>query len=102
MVGGHPLHGTLVRAHLIVRGRVQGVFFRANLRRVAEENGVTGWVRNLPDGRSVEAVLEGPREAVERVVCWSLHGPPAARVEEVHVEFAEYRGEYDSFKIIYY
>ncbi len=97
----HPLHGRLVRAHLLVRGRVQGVFFRASLRRVAVENGVTGWVRNLPDGRSVEAVLEGLREAVERVVCWSLHGPPAARVEEVRVVFEEYRGEFGSFEILY-
>ncbi len=91
----------LVRAHLLVRGRVQGVFFRANMKRVAEENGVTGWVRNLPDGESVEAVLEGPRDAVERVICWSLRGPPAARVVEVHVRFEEYRGEFTGFSIRY-
>ncbi|MEB3852034.1 MAG: acylphosphatase [Desulfurococcales archaeon] len=93
--------GEMVRAHLIVRGLVQGVFFRANMRRVALENGVTGWVRNLPDGRTVEAVLEGPREAVERVVCWSLRGPPLARVAEARVEFQEYRGEYSTFEIRY-
>ncbi|MEB3806206.1 MAG: acylphosphatase [Desulfurococcales archaeon] len=91
----------LVRAHLVVRGRVQGVFFRANMREKALRESVTGWVRNLPDGSSVEAVIEGPRDAVERVVCWALHGPPAARVVELHVEFQEYRGEYDSFTIRY-
>ncbi len=90
-----------VRAHLVVKGVVQGVFFRANMRRVAMENGVTGWVRNLPDGRTVEAVLEGDREAVERVICWSLHGPPEAVVEEASVKFLPYQGEYTSFKIIY-
>jgi acylphosphatase len=91
----------LVRAHLIVRGRVQGVFFRANMREKAIEAGVKGWVRNLPDGVSVEAVLEGPREAVERVICWALRGPPLARVRELHVEFQEYRGEFYTFEIRY-
>ena len=90
-----------VRVHLIVRGVVQGVFFRANMRRVAEANNVKGWVRNLPDGRSVEAVLEGSREDVERVICWSLRGPPLARVEEVHVEFQPYQGEFRGFTIRY-
>lgn len=91
----------LVRAHLLVHGRVQGVFFRANMRRVALENGVKGWVRNLPDGRTVEAVLEGPTSAVERVICWSLRGPPLARVERLEVEFEPYRGEYETFEIRY-
>ena len=90
-----------VRAHLIVRGIVQGVFFRATMKEVAEEHGVAGWVRNLPDGRSVEAVLEGEREAVERVICWSLRGPPAAVVEEVTVRFEDYRGEFKGFTIRY-
>jgi len=89
-----------VRAHLLVRGRVQGVFFRASMRRVAEELGVRGWVRNLPDGVTVEAVLEGPREAVERVICWSLRGPPAARVVELQVRFEEPRGEPPGFRIV--
>ncbi len=91
----------MVRAHLLVHGRVQGVFFRANMKRVAEEHGVSGWVRNLPDGRTVEAVLEGPRDRVEKVICWSLHGPPAARVEAVEVRFEPYRGEFQGFRIVY-
>jgi acylphosphatase len=96
-----PRAEELVRAHLVVRGRVQGVFFRANMKRVADSNNVRGWVRNLPDGRSVEAVLEGRRGDVERVICWSLRGPTHARVSEVRVEFTEYRGEFDSFEIRY-
>ena len=91
----------LARAHLLVRGKVQGVFFRANMRSLALELGVKGWVRNLPDGRSVEAVLEGERSAVERVICWALRGPPLARVRELHVEFEEYKGEFDTFEIRY-
>ncbi len=89
----------LVRAHLVVRGLVQGVYFRANMKRVAEESGVTGWVRNLPDGRSVEAVLEGRRRDVERVICWALHGPELAEVEEVQVRFSVYKGEFKGFAI---
>jgi len=90
-----------VRAHLLVWGRVQGVFFRANMRRVATSNGVSGWVRNLPDGRTVEAVLEGEKEAVDRVICWALNGPPAARVEGLKVEYMEPEGETGGFRIIY-
>ncbi|MET1101146.1 MAG: acylphosphatase [Pyrodictiaceae archaeon] len=90
-----------VRAHIYVRGIVQGVFFRANMKRVAEKYGVKGWVRNLPDGYTVEAVLEGDRDAVEKVICWSLRGPPAARVESLEVNFEEYRGEFDEFTIKY-
>ncbi len=90
-----------VRAHLIVKGLVQGVFFRANMRRVAMENNVKGWVRNLPDGETVEAVLEGDRDAVERVICWSLRGPPLAEVREVQVRFEEYKGEFETFTIRY-
>jgi len=92
--------GEMIRAHVIVRGKVQGVFFRANTRRVALEAGITGWVRNLPDGRTVEMVLEGPREAVEKVVCWAMRGPPAARVEELSVRFEPYRGEFKGFEIV--
>ncbi len=91
-----------IRAHLVVRGRVQGVFFRANMREQALRHGVAGWVRNLPDGKSVEAILEGPRDAVERVVCWAMRGPPLARVEEIEVSFSDYTGEYKGFEIRYW
>jgi Acylphosphatases len=90
-----------IRAHLIVKGLVQGVYFRANMKRVAEEHGVKGWVRNLPDGETVEAILEGDRSSVEKVICWSLRGPPLAEVREVHVRFEGYKGEFKTFTIRY-
>ncbi len=88
-----------VRAHLYISGRVQGVFFRQSMREVATRLGVVGWVRNLSDGR-VEAVLEGPREAVEKVIEWAKVGPPAARVERVEVKWEVYTGEFREFKIL--
>jgi acylphosphatase len=73
-----------VRQRVKVRGRVQGVFFRDSARERARAHGVAGWVRNCRDG-TVEAVVEGPREAVERVVRFFHTGPPSARVEDVEV-----------------
>lgn len=74
----------MIRMRVVVDGRVQGVFFRETCRRHADEAGVAGEVRNLPDGR-VEAVFEGPAEAVERLVAWCRIGPPAAVVRSVEV-----------------
>lgn len=68
----------------MVRGRVQGVFFRACTRERARAHGVTGWVRNRADG-TVEAVLEGPGEAVERVIRFMRTGPPRAEVSDLEV-----------------
>jgi acylphosphatase len=73
-----------VRRRAIVHGHVQGVFFRDSVRRLAERHGVSGWVRNNWDG-SVEAVLEGDREDVERVVEFMREGPRGARVDRVEV-----------------
>lgn len=75
----------MVRYRVLISGRVQGVFFRDTCRRVAEQHGVNGWVRNLQDG-SVEAVFEGPAAEVGRLVEWSHRGPRSAVVEDVHVE----------------
>jgi acylphosphatase len=75
----------VVRYRVVVSGQVQGVYFRAACRRVAVEHGVTGWVRNLPDGR-VEAVFEGTAEGVRRLVDWASHGPRLAVVSGVAVE----------------
>jgi len=94
------MEGGMVRAYLRIYGLVQGVFFRATMRDVARRLGVAGWVRNMPDG-SVEAVVEGPREAVEEVIRWAHRGPPAARVERVEVVWEPYRGEYRDFTIRY-
>ncbi len=91
----------LVRARIRVYGLVQGVFFRATMRDVATSLGVTGWVRNVPDG-SVEAVLEGPRDAVEKVIEWAHRGPPAAVVERVEVKWDPYKGQFRDFRIKYW
>jgi acylphosphatase len=85
------------RAHVFVSGRVQGVYYRANTRDTAAELGVDGWVRNLPDGR-VEAVFEGPEDAVEEMVEWCHTGSPAAEVEDVEAEYADPGGE-DGFRV---
>lgn len=74
----------MIRRRVVVDGRVQGVFFRETCRRQADAVGVAGEVRNLPDGR-VEAVFEGPAEAVERMVAWCRTGPPAAVVTSLEV-----------------
>jgi acylphosphatase len=75
----------VVRYRVLISGRVQGVFFRDTCRRLAEESGVAGWVRNLPDGR-VEAVFEGPDEEVRRLVEWVHNGPRWAVVDDVAVQ----------------
>ena len=74
-----------VGRHLLVTGHVQGVFFRAWAQGEARELGVSGWIRNCPDG-SVEAHLSGDENAVERMVARMRHGPSNARIEEVIVE----------------
>jgi acylphosphatase len=80
------------RAHVVVRGRVQGVWFRASCRDEGERLGLAGWVRNCEDG-SVEAAAEGPREALEEWVAWCRRGPPAARVTAVDLTWEAPRGE---------
>ena len=75
----------MIRYRVLVSGRVQGVFFRDSCRRMAEQHGVAGWVRNLPDGR-VEAVFEGPAEDVRRLIDWAHGGPRMAVVDDVAVQ----------------
>lgn len=82
----------VVCARVRVNGRVQGVYFRQKTAREARSVGASGWVRNLPDG-SVEAVVEGTRPAVDRVVRFMSDGPPRARVDEVEVTWGQPRGE---------
>lgn len=88
------------RAHVFVSGKVQGVNYRATTRDEAQERGVTGWVKNLDDGR-VEAVFEGERDAVEAMVEFCHDGSPAAEVEDVEVERGEATGGFDGFSIRY-
>lgn len=88
------------RAHVIFRGRVQGVFFRAHTERKARELGLMGWVRNLADG-TVESVFEGPRESIEEAIEWCKASQPHATVSDAQVEWEEYRGEFNSFEVRY-
>jgi acylphosphatase len=78
--------GDTERAHVYVSGSVQGVFFRDSARQQAEQLGLAGWVKNLPDGR-VEALLEGPPGNVREMIRWCEAGPPHATVEDVDAEF---------------
>ena len=86
-----------VRAHVFVSGRVQGVYYRATTRDTARDVGVDGWVRNLDDGR-VEAVFEGPVDAVEEMIEFCHEGSSAARVSDVDVTYEEPGGE-DGFHV---
>lgn len=87
-----------VRAHLVVRGRVQGVWYRGSMEREARRLGVGGWVRNRPDG-TVEAEVEGERDAVDAIVAWAHRGPPSAAVDDVAVDWLEPRGEQGRFVV---
>jgi acylphosphatase len=89
-----------VRAHVLIKGRVQGVFFRAETRSQAYNLGLTGWVRNRWDG-SVEAVFEGEDKKVQKMIAWCYKGPPAAVVENVEVKWGDYKGEFASFSVRY-
>ena len=84
--------------HLVIHGRVQGVFFRDSMRREAQRLGVAGWVRNRSDG-AVEAVVQGESVAVDAIVRWAHHGPEFAQVERVDIEPAD--GAYTGFEILY-
>lgn len=73
--------------HLRITGLVQGVFFRDGTKRIAEELGIMGWVKNTDDG-AVEAHIEGSAEALEKMIAWCRQGPPKAKVNDVTVEDA--------------
>ena len=88
------------RVHVYISGRVQGVFFRAETQSAANGFHLTGWVRNRTDG-SVEALLEGEDENVNKMLEWCHIGPPAARVKEVLTEDEPFSGEFNSFSIRY-
>ena len=85
------------RLHALVSGRVQGVGFRAFVAGRARHFGVTGWVRNLDDGR-VEAVAEGPRETLESFLAYIWKGPLLSKVHEVNVTWEPATGEFDRFE----
>ncbi|MHB8510628.1 MAG: acylphosphatase [Actinomycetota bacterium] len=78
----------LLRAHVYISGRVQGVFFRATTVEHATSLGLAGWVCNTPDGR-VEATFEGSRSAIDEILRWCHEGPPYARVNDVEITWEE-------------
>lgn len=89
-----------IRVHVFIKGKVQGVYFRQNMRIVSKRHKVNGWVRNLKDGR-VEAVLEGDEMSVSEVIEWCHAGPAEAKVEDVKLEYEPHTGEFDNFTVRY-
>jgi acylphosphatase len=96
----HLPPSTLLRLHATISGVVQGVCFRMDAREEARRLGLTGWVRNLPNG-DVETVAEGDETAVNRYLAWCHRGPPAAEVSGVDSEFAPATGEFQGFGVRY-
>ncbi len=88
----------MIRARLLVQGRVQGVGYRANTRRMANKLNLKGWVRNLRNG-DVELLVEGPEVEVDRLIAWCRRGPTSAYVSKVRVEKSEATGEFDRFAV---
>ena len=94
----NPSHADHTRLHALARGRVQGVFFRAFTAAHARRLGLVGWVRNLPDGRTVEVVAEGGRAALDELLALLREGPPGAWVSGVEAGWGPARGESDAFR----
>ncbi len=86
------------RAHILVHGRVQGVFFRDHTQRWATSLGVFGWVKNLARGE-VEILAEGEKERIEDLLRFVRKGPPLSRVENLDIEWTSYIGDYENFRI---
>lgn len=91
--------GEKLRAHVVIHGLVQGVYFRASTREEAVRIGVGGWVRNMPDG-SVEALFEGGKKKVEEIVAWCYKGPSGAKVMKVDLKWEAYKGEMATIGLI--
>ncbi len=88
------------RANVIFKGKVQGVFFRANTERKAIELRIAGWVRNRDDG-SVQAVFEGPKNRIDELISWCQKHQPYAKVDDIEINWEEYQNEFDDFEIRY-
>ena len=91
----------LASVQVKVQGRVQGVFFRDFTRRHARQMGITGYVANLPDGRTVTVQAEGEKEKLEKLIGYLEEGPPGADIEKLDVSWSEYSGDYSDFSIKY-
>ena len=88
------------RVHILISGKVQGVFFRQALKVVAKKNNVTGWVRNLTDKR-VEATLEGDNKYVNLVIEWAKIGPANSHVDNIEINNEEFKNEFSTFEVLY-
>ena len=88
------------RVHILISGKVQGVFFRQALKVVAKKNNIVGWVRNLTDKR-VEAILEGDSKSVNLVIEWAKIGPANSRVDDIQISNEEFRNEFSTFEVLY-
>lgn len=88
------------RVKIIVKGIVQGVYFRATTRQQARQLSITGWVKNRWDG-SVEILAEGDKEKLDQLIAWCHKGPHGAEVEEVKTEWHPFQNEFLDFSITY-
>ncbi|MEN9577752.1 MAG: hypothetical protein RJA70_761 [Pseudomonadota bacterium] len=89
----------LKQLQLTIRGRVQGVYFRASTQREARRLGLSGWVKNRPDG-SVEVCAEGEEASIRELYGWAQKGPGAARVDRVDTRWRSFTGEFSDFRIV--
>jgi acylphosphatase len=87
------------RVQMVISGRVQGVYFRASAQREARQLGVTGYIRNRPDG-SVEIIAEGEEDLIKGLSLWVQKGPTTARVDKVETRWRSYTGEFSDFRIL--
>ena len=87
-------------AHVIISGRVQGVFFRMKTKETADRLGISGWVKNRADG-TVEALFEGEKERIDHMLVWCRKGPPLSKVTDVALTYETYTGGFSSFNITY-
>ena len=89
----------MIRAHIIVKGKVQGVNFRYYFAKIANQAGLTGWVKNSGNYQEVEAVLEGEETDIKRLLAWCWKGPPRSEITDVKTTMEKYQGEFTKFKI---
>ena len=88
----------MFQARLIISGKVQGVFYRASCQEVAQRLGLTGWVKNLPDG-NVEVLAQGEKEKIEKLIEWCKKGSDGARVDDVEIKWNDVINNFEGFVI---
>ena len=88
------------RVHILISGKVLGVFFRQALKVIAKKNNVFGWVKNLEDKR-VEALLEGNTENINSIVEWVRIGPAHSRVDKIEINDEQFKNEFSIFEVLY-